>query len=626
MSLMCVMNKRLPLIGLALVVVFQGSIPAAENAAIEERMRKDITYLASDACEGRGVATQGINLAADYIAQEFAKAGLKPAMPNGSYFQPFTINGGPILEGPNQLILKGPLGQEITLVDGGGDGTATRDKHFQTLGLSGTGKLSAPLVFVGYGLSAEDAGYDDYQDVDVVGKIVVLLRKTPRPDNSTSPFGGNTGKRDRHGALTNKITNADLHKAAAVLFVNDAETAKSNDALMTFDYSARGSGGSTIPALQVRRAILDAMLQSSRGIALADLERDIDRELKPRSVDLRGWMAHIETNVRRPKIEIKNVVGFLEGEGPKANETIVIGAHYDHLGMGELGSLARSREPAIHHGADDNGSGTSTIMELARRFGQMPKRERRLLFIAFTGEERGLLGSAYYCKNPLFPLEDTITMVNLDMVGRLRQDNATSKEKLTIYGTGTAKSFDKLVDQINEEYDFKLQKVAGGFGPSDHSSFYAKNIPVFFFFTGDHPDYHRPSDTADKINVAGMRKVADMTDSLVVHLLKTPERPEYVKVAGRASMGPRVSGIPTIGIRPGYGEETEGVLLEGVTEDGPAAKAGLKTGDRIVEIGGQAVKNIESYMVVMGKFKKGDTIEMSIIRDGKKQTVKVQTR
>jgi C-terminal processing protease CtpA/Prc len=251
--------------------------------------------------------------------------------------------------------------------------------------------------------------------------------------------------------------------------------------------------------------------------------------------------------------------------------------------------------------------------------------------MAFTGEESGLLGSEYYCKNPIFPLADTVAMVNLDMVGRMREDTESHKEKLVIYGTGTGKGLDELVSGLNKKYDFQMQKVAGILmanerSSSDHATFYRKNIPVLFFFTGNHPDYHRPTDTADKINVAGMRRIAGMVEDIVVQVASASDRPEYIKVAtptGGGSASASMSG-PRLGIMPSYSDEKEGVLLEGVREGSPAEKGQLKEGDRIVELNGKAVKNLETYMVLMSGQKKGDTLEVTIVRDGKKVALKVK--
>lgn len=598
------------LLGTALMLL--GLRAVAEDDPVEARLRKDITYLASDECEGRGVETKGINRAADFIANEFKKAGLKPGGADDSYFQPFSMNGIARKDGTQTLKLRGPLGQEIDL---------ELDKNFEVLGLSGSGKAEAPVVFAGFGIQSKKAGYDDFKGVDLEGKVLLILRKTPRFDNPDAAFKDEQGQ---VAALSSKIVNADLAKAAAVIFVNDYSTAKTEgDKLMEFRDTAIGSGSSKIPVLQIKRSLADTMVEGALATNLRSIEEDIAQDLKPRSAALKGWTATLETNVKRPQLAVKNIVGILEGKGPLAKETVVIGAHYDHLGYGQAYSLAKGlKEPKLHYGADDNGSGTTSIIELARRFGAMKDREgRRLVFLAFSGEESGLLGSAYYCRKPVIGLDDTAAMVNLDMVGRLREDEKTKKDQLQVWGTGTAKEFDPLIEQLNKKYEFQLKKVPGGRGPSDHASFYEKKVPVFFFFTGDHPDYHRPTDTADKINVAGMKKICNLVEELVTDLSTRKERPQYVEVKTPVVTGPRG---PRLGIVPDYADEKEGVLLGGVAEGGPAARAGLKTGDRIIELDGKPVANLEAYMVLMAKHPKEEPVEVVILRDKEKKKVSVK--
>lgn len=621
------MRFRLPRPAVLACVLLTGArLCAAETiaefrspAASEARLKKDITYLASDELEGRGVTTKGIDLAADYIAAEFKKAGLKPGGKDGSYFQPFTMAGA-VLEKPATLKLVGPNGREIELKAG---------EHFQPMGISGSGRVSAPVVFVGYGITAKKPDIDEYAGLDVAGKVVVVLRDTFRADNK---YALDRVWRARYGSLTEKMTNAAReHKAAAVLFVNDRDTARDGDDLVNFGYHA--AGGQVlrlpdVPALHVRRSVIEEML----GARLEDVERDIDRDLKPHSAALPGWTAGLEVGVKRDKeaLKLKNVVGVLEGAGKLADQTVVIGAHYDHVGYGGSASMSGSKKMAIHHGADDNGSGTTTVLELARRFGQAPRREgRRLVFMTFSAEESGLFGSQAYCKDPLFPLSDTVAMVNLDMVGRLRPEAApwwraaAAKDKVLIEGSGTAKEFNALLDGLARKHDFVFSKKADGTGPSDHDSFYNKKVPVIFYWTGYHDEYHRPSDTSDKINVAGMRRIADLSEDTINHLATVPERPEYVKVATLGPVSPG-AGAPTLGIRPDYGDDGDGVLLGGVAEGRAAEKAGLKEGDRIVEIAGKPVKNLTGYVELMRTHKSGDTIEVTVIRGKEKKVFKVK--
>jgi hypothetical protein len=607
-------------LGVVLGLVFWLGVQGqAGDDPIVQRMRRDITFLASDECEGRGVQTAGIEKAAAYIANEFKKAGLKPGGPGGSYFQPFTMNAPAELTGTPVLRLSGPRGQTIEL---------KYRQHFSALGISATGKVKGPLVFVGYGATAPKIDYDDYKDVEVAGKIVVLLRRTPRFDNDEVPFDGDQA--DLHASLLSKVDNAIQHKAAAVLLVNDqSETA---DTLANFADHARLFAAKGLPFLHLRREVLDSMLQSSLGVRLTEVEQDIDRTLKPRSAPLAGWSASLEVSVARKKLPVKNIIAVAEGNGPLANETVVIGAHYDHLGYGGpgSGSLAKDKTAKlIHHGADDNASGTTTVIELARRFGQMPNRQGRcIVLMAFSGEESGLLGSMHYCnKEPLFPLKDTVAMVNLDMVGRLEEKDLAKKNKLIVEGTGTAKNFAKLIETVNERHKFDLvTKSKGGVGPSDHTSFYLKKVPIFFIWTGTHKDYHQPSDTADKINVPGMRRIADLVEDLAGRLAQTSERPEYVYVAPPARPGGGRMKIPRLEFMPNYDEDGKGVLIGGVTPGGPAALAGLKGGDRIIAIAGRPITDMSSYMSVMSRQRRGQPVEIEIERDGKKLKVKVTPR
>jgi hypothetical protein len=594
------------------LVCWLGVRALAGDDPVVERMRRDITFLASDECEGRGVQTAGIEKAAAYISGEFKKAGLKPGGPGGSYFQPFTMNAPAELTTTPSLRLSGPLGQEIDL---------KYQKQFSVFGTSVSGKVRAPVVFASYGITAPKIDYDDYKDVDVAGKVVVLLRRTPRFDSEEVPFDGD--RAEIHASLQSKVENAVKHKAAAILLVND-QTEAVGDKLTTFGDLARSFGGNTVPFLHLRRAVLDTMLQSSLGVPLSEIEQDIDRTLKPRSAPLAGWTASLEVNVVRKKLAVKNIIGVAEGNGPLANETVVIGAHYDHLGYGGAGSgslLADTSLKLIHHGADDNASGTTTVIELARRLGAMPNRQgRRIVLMAFSGEESGLLGSQFYCnKEPMFALKDTVAMINLDMVGRLEEKDLAKKNKLLVEGTGTAKNFDKLIETVNGRHKFDLvTKSKGGVGPSDHTSFYLKEVPVFFIWTGVHKDYHRPSDTADKINVPGMRRIAGLVEDLALQLAQNSERPKYQYVAPSHGPGVGTMKIPRLEFMPNYEEDGTGVLIGGVTPGGAAAKAGLKGGDRIVGIAGRPITDMTSYMSVMSRQRRGQAVEIEIVRDGKK--------
>jgi hypothetical protein len=438
--------RRLAWVILGVLVLAGTPGPAAETTATaralatEARLRHDVTFLASNVCEGRGPTTEGLRKAGDFIAEQFKKAGLKPGGPDGSYFQPFTI-GGSVLDEPAHLALKGPRGQVVGLKQG---------VEFWPMGLGHAGKeAGAPVVFAGYGITSEKGEYDDYAGLDVADKVVVILRGTPQiEDKDRSRFLA------AGAPFVTKLRLAERHHAAAVLFVNDHDTARGGDDLLDFNFTALERRSPTkLPAFHVKRSVLETMLQS-RNENLEEIERAIGRDVKPHSGELTGWKVDLEVQMRRDKIPLRNVIGVLEGAGPLAQESVVVGAHYDHLGSGGFGSRSPAKKMATHYGADDNGSGTTSILELARYFAEIPNRQgRRLIFIAFSGEELGLFGSAHYCKDPSFPLDKTAAMYNLDMVGRLQTDKETGKEKILTEGSGTAKPFLPLLEQVGMKFD-----------------------------------------------------------------------------------------------------------------------------------------------------------------------------
>ncbi len=599
--------KKLVFLGL---VGWLAVAPVQAADSVIERMKKDLAFLASADCEGRGVETEGIDKAASYIVASFKEFGLAPGGVDGSYFQPFTLTGRSRLGKDNALILEGPGERKLILAQG---------QDYQVSGLSASGEASGDLVFVGHGITTENGDYDDYAEIDVKDKVVVILRKTPRPDAEDNPFP----RAQAYSPLLYKLSNAIKHGASGVIFVSDAATAQKNDPLMAFRY-ARGTSPSAFPVLHMKRSLLDQLFAITSGDSLEGVEAKINETLKPRSQALEGVRARLRASIERKNLSAKNVIGVLEGKGPQKDEIVIIGSHYDHLGRGEVGSLARGDDRRlIHYGADDNGSGTTGMLELARRFGSMPNRQgRTLVFMAFSAEERGLLGSRHYVENPLFPLDKTVTMINLDMVGRLNNN------QLEIGGTGTAAEFDQLVDTLNQEFNFTIKKSAGGLGPSDHASFYPKNIPVFFFFTGLHENYHRPTDTPDRINYEGMIRIIDMVEEIAQKVSSAPEAPEYRSVRGGLNPRRNRPRGPTLGFMPGNYDESQekGLPVAGISKEGPAEKAGLKEGDIIVAINNKPVTNIGTYMTAMAGETPGKELEVTILRAGKKLKLKATPR
>ena len=639
-----------------------GEATAEELSTTQKSLLDDLKYLASDELDGRGVGTEGLNEAAEFVKKSFRDAGLKVDAVDGDAFQKFSITTGSKLGEPNELTLTTAEGKSIALKIG---------EDFEVCSFGGSGEFDKPIVFCGYGIEHDD--YNDFEGVEVKDCVALIMRRNPQQARKDGPFAGVHGGVSRHAALSTKLSNAYQRGATAVLFVNDpysraseltnlkeqlrkarakrkelaeeitnvgddqekAEKLKQEqvdtqkqiravrqqiekfdpDPLMEFGYGGDGKEKS-IPVVHITQEVANKLLSASLDKTLNDLEAEIDKDLKPQSAVLKDWKADGTVSVERVKSEIKNVIGVLEGEGPLKDETIVIGAHYDHVGLGGAGSLAPG-STEVHNGADDNASGTVALLEIARRLAsRAEKPKRRLVFIAFTAEEIGLIGSARYCKEPVFPLENTIAMFNMDMVGRLRND------ELTIFGTGTAKRWVELLDSIEEDSGLKLSYKPEGFGPSDQSSFYAKKIPVLHLFTNTHRDYHRPTDDWDKINVSGIDRVVKLLERVVIATDDNPKRPEYVQVKEKAN--PMRSGNrPYFGSIPDFANEIEGYALQGVAPGSPAEKGGLKAGDVIVEFGGSKIGGLDDFDLALRKFKAGEQVPVVVLRSGKRVELKV---
>lgn len=597
------------------------AVPALTPA--ETRLKADVSYLAADAREGRAPGTKGIEDAALYIAEKFKRFGLKPAQGADGYFQKFPLTGRPRLGEPTELAIVEPDGEILK---------AEPKTEFSPLAIGSSGSVDhLPIVFAGYGITAKDSAlqldYDDYAGIDVQGKAVLIIRREPQQDRDDSPFAGK--KNSDYATFRHKATNAFQHGAAIVLLVNDLAGLHGDEDKLLSLVSGGPEAISKLPFAMLSRGFAGQILAAAGEPNLAELEKRIDGDLKPRSRLLKGVLLSAKLTIDRPSVETKNVVGVLEGSGPLAEETIVIGGHYDHLGRGGLmsGSLAFLSSD-IHNGADDNASGTAMVMEIARRLAaRRDPLPRRVVFMAFSGEERGLLGSQYYVEHPLYPLASTVMMVNFDMVGRLN-----GKSELTMIGTGTSPGIDALVDVLGKSAGMTIKKVSGmtdGFGGSDHESFYVKNIPVLFAFTGLHSDYHRPSDDSDRINYNGMARIADYLELIVLDLVRRPERPAFTRIVapgrnGRQSQSASTGMSVTLGVMPDYADEAKaGLKISGVRDGGPAAKAGLKGNDSIIRIGGKPIATIYDYMESMKGYKPGDKLEVVVRRDGAEVTLQV---
>ncbi|MBD0369959.1 MAG: M20/M25/M40 family metallo-hydrolase [Pyrinomonadaceae bacterium] len=602
-----------------------------------ERLREDVTFLASDKLEGRRTGTEGARLAAEYIVRAFARSKLRPA---GSiagedrrYVQPFPFVAGVELGKSNAMSFT----QRGVIADGPTT-TATSSavarneisldmrlgEDWMPLGFSANGKLSnANMTFVGYGIAAKDLNYDDYGGWNVKGNIAVAFAGTPDGDNPHGRF-------QRYADVRWKAIAAREAGAVALVVVAREENFK-EDRLSRLRYD-NSAGDAGLPVVAVSRQVA-ARILAGLGLtrSLDDLEQIARAANSPSGQGggnapvpkdlaflLAGCSLSLSVDIVRRNAPASNVVGILEGSDPQLkNEAIVIGAHYDHLGRGGEGSLAQ-KEGEVHHGADDNASGVAGMLELARLFSKQRPR-RTIVFVAFSGEEEGLLGSNYYVNHPAVPLARTVAMINMDMIGRLKEN------KLLVGGVGTAQEWRTLIGNISAStaQPFALTLTEDGYGPSDHSSFYAKQIPVLFFWTGTHADYHKPSDTADKIDYEAEARIVHFIYRLVRSLDEAERRPTFAVAKSDSSQGQAMGFRVYLGTIPNYADSNEGLKLDGVREGSPAEKAGLKAGDVIIKLAGHDVRNVYDYTYILGEMKAGQEYELEALRGGKPLKLKI---
>ena len=569
-----------------------------------------IKFLASDKLKGRGDGTKELDEAARYLEKRFKKFGLRPAGDNAGYLQRFKITVGAQMG----------AGNSVTYQSGGTRKTLTAGQDFVPLSFSKDVTVEAPLVFAGYGITAPEFNYDDYKGVDAKGKIVLVLRHEPQENDEKSIFAGK--QLTTHSEIVNKVINARNHGAVGMILVNDLGNHPGEpDALIKFG-TLTGPEEIDVAALQVKAGLVDAWLKPS-GKNLEELRQGIDTDLSNHSFALDpAQTLALSVDIRRVRKEVSNVVGILRGQDEKAaSQCLVVGAHYDHLGLGDQHSLAPSQIGRIHHGADDNASGTSGLLEIADAFAHVPVRpSHSIVFIAFAGEETGLLGSSFYTNHPACGLDKTLGMVNMDMIGRV------SKNKLYVGGTGTSPGFKKLVEDANRNVGFALSYSASGYGASDHMSFAVRGVPVLFFFSGLHSDYHKPSDTWDKIDAEDGAKVARLVAEVVNELDQLKEKPQFVRVAEPTppAMGGGGGYGPYFGSIPDFGEaEHGGVKFADVHDGSPAAKAGFKAGDILIDFDGKRIDNLYDFTYALRAHKPGDKIAVTVLRNGEKVTREV---
>ncbi len=627
-------HRFLAFAALAIVGLSVNTVLGQSTSSLE-RIKHDVKYLASDELEGRGVETDGIHKAADYIIKEYKKAGIKPGGKDGSWKQKFPVRvGRAIDEKATSFVVH--HGDEKVEMELGSD--------YQAMMTGGQGAIEgAEVAFAGYGIVSEDDNYNDFDGIDVKGKVCIIIGGKPSSlDNA------------RLGRLTTKLKNAKDNGAVGVVFIMDRETTEDGkkDSLPAAGAFGYARPSARLPLVVVKRANVDEFLKgkplkTATGDDLDSvlaIEKHISKKIEPVSQAVEGVKVSYKSKIANKSVDAFNVVGVIEGEGDKKDEVIVIGGHYDHLGFGPYGSRARGRIE-VHNGADDNATGTAAVIELARRYGQYDKKPKRtLVFVCFSGEERGLVGSNYYVnKEPLFPLEKTVAMINYDMIGWLR------KGKLTIYGTGTAAAFDGALESANKGLDLDLNKVPSPFAGSDHMPFNTKKIPCMFLHTGLTDTYHTPEDDYETLNMEGAKKVIDYSEKLIWKLANLDEAPKYKSAtpqrrrpsSGGGDARVRASEKKTtekkttdsavsVNLKAGYlgvelGESDEnGVVVAKVQENSAASKSGIRAGDLFAKVGGKEVGKNMDVVRILGKTKPGETIVVELKRGETKLRIPVK--
>jgi hypothetical protein len=574
-----------------------------------QRYLDTVKYLAGDKMKGRANGSKELNKAAAYIANRFRRAGWQPGGDNHTYLQYFPMTIGAKLQRHNAL----------SFTHGGTRQSYKVRQDFIPFSFSADVTVEAPLVFAGYGITAPEYQYDDYQGLDAQGKVVVVLRHEPQVNDEKSVFAGK--QFTTHAEIVNKAINARNHGAVGMILVNDLGNFPGEPDELTRFGTLAGPEDIKIAAVHVKAAVVDAWLKPS-GQTLEGLRQAIDKDLSNHSWALDpAARLSLRVDLDRIRRRVANVVAVRPGADEQlAKQAIVVGAHYDHLGRGDQHSLAPSQIGQIHHGADDNASGTSAVLEWADAVASSNRRfAHTIVLVAFAGEESGLVGSNYYTAHPAVPLDKTIAMINLDMIGRI------SKNRLFVGGTGTSPVFQSLLAEANRPVGFDLSSSATGYGASDHMSFSLRSVPVLFFFSGLHSDYHKPSDTWDKINAAEAVRVVELVDNIVQGLDKLKEKPQYVRVAEPAAAGMGGGGGygAYFGSIPDFGEIEHGVKFADVRDGSPAAQAGFKGGDILIEFDGKKIENLYDFTYALRAHRAGDKVMVTVLRNGEKLTREV---
>ena len=551
-----------------------------------------IKYLSSNNLEGRSPGSEGSKKAIKYISKHWEAQGVVSAGTK-KYEQSFSYINKVSLASRNVLRVKNSKSRYKIKRD------------FIPIGWSGNGSIDEKVIFVGYGfdINNDSLSWNDYIDVNVKNKWVLMLLDGPDGNSPHSPYG-------YHKKLYNKVIAARDHGVGGVLFIERIE--KENKMLKPLIYRQSASSAG-LPIIQITHEIANDIINNNDK-TITSLISIIDQKLASSSFELERKVS-ANVNLKFEKEIATNVVGFIEGTDPILNkEYIIIGAHYDHLGYG--GHMSGSLNPdslQIHNGADDNASGTAGVLELTHKLAVNKNLlGRSIVAVCFDAEEKGLLGSKFYSQNPTKNLEQTSIMINMDMIGRL-DDNP-----ITVGGVGSAKLLSKTIDNVLQNHTLKIDKDMSSvdFGRSDHASFYREDIPVLFFFTGAHQDYHKPSDDWDKIDYQGEKEILNFIYDLIINLSNDKEKLIFNEITSDNTNSQSPSFNVTLGVIPSYSSQKVGMEIDGISrKNGAADKAGMKKGDIIIEINAKKVRNIYDYMARLAELNSGDEIIVKIIRN-----------
>ena len=585
----------------ALIAALLLLVPAAvrTQTPVASPAKTHVEFLASEKLEGREAGSQGERFAAEYLTAQLTRIGARPLPGRSDMFMPFEFTGGS-RDGGSQVTVTGR--------------TFSAPADIRALSFSDDGEVTGSVVFAGYGLivpESQNFAYDSYAGIDVTDKIVLVLRYFPEDtDQQTRAILA------RYSDLRYKAMAARQRGARALLVVTGPRSPNAGELVpMTFDTALAGSG---IPAASISGAVADALFATVKPLREAQEALDSGNP-HVAGFDLPGVSLSLKASVVRERHTARNIVAYLPATAPAPaadKSWIAIGAHYDHLGRGDKGNSLASKEQAsaIHYGADDNASGTAAVLAIAESLAKSSQPRRRHVLIGlWSAEEIGLVGSNAFVTQPPVPVDQIAAYFNFDMVGRMQNN------RLVVQATGTSPVWGRLLERANIAAGFDLVVQPDPYQPTDVTNFNQVGVPSLAFFTGAHTDYHKPSDTADKINYEDLNRIVEMASSLVRNVADTDEAPQFTKVEQPASRGSLAGVRVTTGTIPDYATEVKGLLLSGVVGGGPAEQAGLAKGDIIVEIAGKTIANIYDYTYALELLRVNQAVKVVYMRNGERR-------